>query len=159
MAIFFSRPLTLTINSLDIYFLSVCIAPAKRNDGGALDTGIAKLKAGLAQRRNPKRDRRRNKIATRPAHSRLCVVVVGNRRRDSPAVDFAPPVSNRGDAFEIDQTDRDLSRFWCLPSAGADGHKLNSNRNSVDRSPPFTVAPGSGASVVLRRALKPGSRT
>jgi hypothetical protein len=80
---------------------------------------------------------------------------MGNRRRDLPAGDAgSPAVSTAGDAFEIDQTDRDHSRVWCLPSARADGHKLDSNRNSVDRSPPLRRRQGAG-----RRSIKTRSET
>ena len=62
------------------------------------------------------------------------------------------------DAFDIDQTDRDLSRDLEEPSAGADGHELDSKKELRETAQlSFLIAQGAGRHQ-LRRALKPDSR-
>ena len=123
IAIFFSRPLTLTINSLDIDFLS-------------------------EERTHPACGAQ----ASVPAFS-FCLVVVGSCRQNMPAVDLRlPPAKTSGDAFDIDQIDRDHSRKGFVPPAIADGYRIDSNGNSAE---PLSHAqmrqrlPGSEASVIL----------
>ena len=76
-----------------------------------------------------------------------------------PAVDlrFLPAIAG-GDAFEIDQADRDLSRDFEVPSARADGDELDSNGNSMTREAIGDSARERGVDQ-LRRALEPGSRS
>src|SRR5258705_9923739 len=108
MAIFFSRPLTLTINSLDTDFLSVDAlelhaAPKHRRD----------MRAGLVERAM------RRHLCPRS----ICAIVDGSCRQNVPAVDLRyRHAIAAGDAFEIDQRDRDLSRYLEVPSGHADGH-------------------------------------
>ncbi len=84
-------------------------------------------------------------------------LVVGSCRQNLSAVDVTCPFANANeDAFEIDQTDRDLARVLLVPPAHADGYKLNSNGNSVDRG--YHLGARERGVGQLRRALKPGSR-
>ena len=108
MAIFFSRPLTLTINSLDIDFLSV---EEERSASAPVPDAV------------------RGYADPRSSFAHLLMEVAGRicgQLICDTSLQFAA-----GDAFEIDQTDRDLSRDLKVPSARADGHKLDSNGNSI----------------------------
>ena len=79
-------------------------------------------------------------------------LVVGSCRQNLPAVDLTCPFANaNGDAFEIDQTDRALSRVLLVPSARADGYKLNSKGTPLTAAATRTV-PGSGASSIKTRS-------
>jgi hypothetical protein len=58
--------------------------------------------------------------------------VDGNCRQNLPEVDSKRALAGAsGDAFEIDQIDRDLSRDLEVPSAEANGHYSDSNGNSI----------------------------
>ena len=72
--------------------------------------------------------------------------VVGSCRQNVPAVDLRmPPAIASGDAFGLDQTDRDHPRDFWKPSVRTDGYKPDSKRNSIDRVTVTLDIPGSGA--------------
>ena len=104
MAIFFSRPLTLTINSLDIDFLSVNALDTRSTGALSALKTVERAMRGLLCRRS------------------ICAIVDGSCRQNVTAVDlrYRPAIAS-GDAFEIDQADRDLPRGLEVPSAQADG--------------------------------------
>ena len=59
--------------------------------------------------------------------------VVGNCRRNVPAVEVRlPPAKTSGDAFDVDQIDRDHSRNGFGPPAIADEYQIDSNGNSAE---------------------------
>ena len=118
IAIFFSRPFTLTINSLDIDFLS----EERTHTACGAQASVPALSCDL--------------------------FVDGSCRQNVPAADLRYRTAiAAGDAFDLDQADRDLSRDLEVPSALADGHYLDSNGNSIDARGYRLIAPGSGASV------------
>ena len=70
-----------------------------------------------------------------------------------PAVDLRlPPAKTSGDAFDVDQIDRDHSRNGFGPPAIADEYQIDSNGNSAEPLGHAQVRqrpPGSEASVIL----------
>ena len=92
IAIFFSRPFTLTINSLDIDFLS-----EERTHSACGTQASCLLHPSLVVIGNCRQNL--------PAVDSRCALARAS-----------------GDAFGIDHADRDLSRDLDVPSACADGH-------------------------------------
>src|SRR5205814_7554178 len=72
-----------------------------------------------------------------------------------------PPAKTSGDAFDIDQIDRDHSRNGFVPPAMADGYRIDSNGNSAEPLSHAKIGSdcqGAKRQSFYRRALKPGSR-
>ena len=70
-----------------------------------------------------------------------------------PSVDLRlPPAKTSGDAFDIDQIDRDHLRKGFVPPAIADSYRIDSNGNSAEPLSHAQIGqrlPGSEASVIL----------